>query len=301
MRSRNTVSVRVLEAIGVKYARDYITRFGIPLAAMPENLSLALGTSSVAPIMMARGFAVFASGGYLVDPYFLERVEDDSGKVLFRADPKHVCRDCGPQQVASAVQNSDADQLAQALGLAPAAKPVPPPAAPVDAAAPPARPAPRVLDERIAFLVRSLMHDVITRGTGRGALVLKRDDIAGKTGTTNDHRDGWFTGYNDRIVTSVWTGFDDFSSLGKGEFGAEVSLPTWTAYMRVALEGTPEQVPPPPPGVATAHIDPASGQILDGDGGIVEYFKADDLPRLMAQRASGTGEHGSETQGTDIF
>ena len=304
VRSRNTVSVRVLEAIGVKYARDYITRFGVPLAAMPENLSMALGTSSVAPIMMARGFGVFANGGYLVDPYFLERVENDAGKVLFRAQPKRVCRACSPQQVAAASQNTDADQLAQALGLAPAPTPAPPPEATSpspDLAATPDNPAPRVLDERIAFLVRSLMHDVITRGTGSGALVLKRNDLAGKTGTTNEHRDGWFTGYNDRIVTSVWTGFDDFSSLGKGEFGAQVALPAWIAYMRVALDGTPEEVPPPPPGIATAHIDPASGMILDGDGGIVEYFRADDLPRLMAQRSAGTGEQGAEAQGTDIF
>jgi penicillin-binding protein 1A len=167
VRSRNTVSVRVLEAIGVKYARDYITRFGVPLAAMPENLSMALGTSSVAPIMMARGFAVFANGGYLVDPYFLERVENDAGKVLFRADPKRVCLECSPQQVAAVSQNTDADQLAQALGLAPAPKPVPPPEAvpAVPEGTAPANPAPRVLDERIAFLVRSLMHDVIQRGT----------------------------------------------------------------------------------------------------------------------------------------
>ena len=102
-------------------------------------------------------------------------------------------------------------------------------------------------------------------------------------------------------MTSVWTGFDDFSSLGKGEFGAQVALPAWINYMRVALDGTPEEVPPPPPGIATAHIDPGSGMILDGDGGIVEYFRADDLPRLMAQRSAGTGEQGAEAQGTDIF
>jgi penicillin-binding protein 1A len=139
------------------------------------------------------------------------------------------------------------------------------------------------------------------RGTAHATTVLKRNDLAGKTGTTNEHRDGWFTGFNDRIATTVWTGFDDFSSLGKGEFGAETALPTWIDFMRVALEGTPEQVPPPPPGITTAQIDPASGQLLEGSGGIVEYFKADDLPRLQAQRNATPGERGAEAQGTDIF
>jgi penicillin-binding protein 1A len=297
--SRNTISVRILDAIGVKYARDYITRFGIPLAAMPENLSMALGTSSVAPIMMARGFVVFANGGYLVDPYFLSRVENDRGTVLFKAEPKRVCRECEERKVAGDQPvRADADQLAQLLGLAPANTPA---KAPVEGTAQPAKLAPRVLDERIAFLLRSVMHDVTVRGTAHATTVLKRNDLAGKTGTTNEHRDGWFTGFNDRIATTVWTGFDDFSSLGKGEFGAETALPTWIDFMRVALEGTPEQVPPPPPGITTAQIDPASGQLLEGSGGIVEYFKADDLPRLQAQRNATPGERGAEAQGTDIF
>jgi len=312
VRSRNLVSVRLLDAIGVKFARDYITRFGVPSSAIPENLSMALGTSSVAPIMMARGYAAFANGGFLVEPYFVSRIESDQGVVLYRGEPLRVCADCPERAKAGdAPQATGTDALSQLLGFTATEAPVPPPMPAGDGATPtvqraevpegPVRLASRALDARNAYLVRSLMQDVVRRGTGRGALVLKRNDLAGKTGTTNEHRDAWFSGFNDHIVTSVWTGFDDFSSLGKGEFASEAALPIWVDFMRVALDGVPESAPTPPPGIATAHIDAGTGQLLDGDGGIVEFFRAEDIPRLLAQRGADPGTRSGESQGTDIF
>jgi penicillin-binding protein 1A len=300
--SRNLVSVRLLDAVGVGFARNYITRFGLPLAAMPENLSLALGTASVAPLTMARAYAVFANSGYLVEPYFIDRVSDDRGGVLFAAQPARACRDCPERGKAGAdAGQASAEELSQLLGLT-AKKPEAEAPAPAGADAP-AKLAPRVADERNIYLMTSIMRDVVLRGTGHGAMVLKRNDLAGKTGTTNEHRDAWFSGFNDRVVTTVWAGFDDFSSLGKGEFGAEVALPIWIDYMRAATDGMAENPLPVPTGVATARIDPATGQLLDGatTQGIAEFFKADDIPRLLAQRNAAADEHAQDQPATEIF
>jgi penicillin-binding protein 1A len=152
--------------------------------------------------------------------------------------------------------------------------------------------APRVLDARIAYLIGSLLHDVVRRGTGHDAMVLKRNDLAGKTGSTNDHRDAWFSGYNDALVASAWVGFDDFSSLGHangvGEFGAQAALPMWIAYMRSALKDVAEAPFEMPPGISTARIDPASGELAVGGGGVVEWFKTEDIGRLAAGPNSAT-------------
>ena len=301
--SRNLVSVRLLDAVGVGYARNYITRFGLPLAAMPENLSLALGTASVAPLTMARAYCVFANTGYLVDPYFITSVTDDRGTVLFTAQAARACRDCAERGKPGADSGqASAEELSQVLGLtAKKTEAEPAPAAAGADAAP--KLAPRVADERNIYLMTSIMRDVVLRGTGRGAMVLKRNDLAGKTGTTNEHRDAWFSGFNDRIVTTVWAGFDDFSSLGKGEFGAEVALPIWIDFMRAATDGMAENPLQVPPGIATARIDPATGQLLDGatTAGIAEFFKADDIPRLLALRNAAADEHAQDQPATDIF
>jgi penicillin-binding protein 1A len=298
VQSKNLVSVRLLDAIGVRYAREYVTRFGFTLDQVPDNLSMALGTASVSPLTMARAYAVFANGGFLVDPYFIERIVDRDGNEVYRAHPLVACRHC-PQrlleearaQAAAAEPKADAGGAAIKAALSPIGSAIAAPAPPAnDPEAP--RLAPRVLDPRICYLVGSLLHDVVRRGTGAGAMVLKRNDLAGKTGSTNDHRDAWFSGYNDTLVASVWVGFDDFSSLGRangvGEFGAQAALPMWISYMRTALKGVPEKPFEMPPGITTARIDPATGQLAPSDAAhsILEVFKVEDVARLAAAPTS---------------
>jgi penicillin-binding protein 1A len=293
VQSKNLVSVRLLDAIGVRYAREYVTRFGFTPDQIPENLSMALGTASVSPLTMARAYTVFANGGFLVDPYFIQRIVDRDGKELYKAQPAVACRHC-PQRLledarlqAAAGANADGGAAPVKASLAPIknvqAVPV---AVPADPNVP--KLAPRVLDARIAYLIGSLLHDVVRRGTGHDAMVLKRNDLAGKTGSTNDHRDAWFSGYNDGLVASVWVGFDDFSSLGHangvGEFGAQAALPMWIAYMRATLNGVPEKPFEMPPGISTARIDPATGDLAaSGDArGMLEVFKTEDIARLAS-------------------
>ncbi|MGH8121332.1 MAG: penicillin-binding protein 1A [Rudaea sp.] len=283
VQSKNLVSVRLLDAIGVRYAREYVTRFGLTLEQVPNNLSMALGTASVAPITMARGFAVFANGGYLVDPYFVDAIYDRDGTEVYKAQPAVVCRQCPQRQgddgrvPVAAARSANVQTAGREGGLSPVAD------AQAAAATPAAKVnlAPRVLDARTAYLIDSLMRDVVKRGTGSGAMVLKRNDLAGKTGSTNDHRDGWFTGFNDDLVASAWVGFDDFSPLGHDEFGAQTALPIWIDFMRVALNGVPEKPFDMPPGIATARIDPETGQLSsDPEHSMLEVFRSEDIARL---------------------
>lgn len=316
VKSVNLISVRLLDAIGVRYAREFITRFGLPLEAMPENLSMSLGTASVAPLMMARGYAVFANGGMLVDPYFVANIRDRDGKDVYVAQAPRACRGC-PERL---LDDARLAREATPTGLPnTTTAAVPPPSSPrftpigsANAAAVPAatpvepgkpRLAPRTLDVRTAHLVSSLMRDVIRRGTGRAAMDLKRNDLAGKTGTTNDHRDAWFSGFNDQLVTSVWVGFDDFSSLGRGEFGAKAALPIWIDYMRVALDGKAETPFVPPPGISTARIDPSTGYLASSDdsSAILEIFKSEDIERLSAPPPESAVDESHQGEAYDIF
>ncbi len=303
--SRNLISVRLLDAMGVRYAREYIQRFGFPETALPENLSLALGTSSVSPVGLARGYATFANGGYLVNPYVVSRIEDDRGKELFALRPARACRRC-PERMTAEFRPNDASSqdLSALLDDGPAAAPVSviPAAAPEMTAGPNTSLAPRKIDERNAFLITSLLRDVVLRGTGRGAMVLERHDLGGKTGTTNNHRDAWFSGFNSTLVASVWMGHDDFSPLGEGEFAARTALPIWIDFMRAALEGVPEAPLEVPPGVSTARIS-ASGHLLQGgdDGGVLEFFKSEDLLKLSATDAGNRADQNVEQQALDLF
>ena len=292
VRSVNLVSVRLLDAIGVRYAREYITRFGLTPEQIPESLSMALGTAAVAPIGMARGYAVFANGGHLVDPYLIVDIRDRDGKIVYQADPATVCTTCAADALPANTAADGANALnpigsAQATG---------------SAAANGAHAAPQAIDPRNAYLVTSLMRDVVRRGTGSAAMSLKRNDLAGKTGTTNDHRDAWFTGFNARLVTSCWVGFDDFGSLGRGEFGAKAALPIWIDFMRVALKDVPEQPFDMPPGIAKVRVDAASGLLAAADdpGAILEVMKTEDASRLASQPAQ-TAEGDEQHEAYDVF
>lgn len=308
--SRNLISVRLLDAIGVRYAREYIQRFGFPETALPDNLSLALGTSSVSPVGLARGYAMFANGGYLVTPYLISRIEDEQGQTLYESAPARACRHCPERLNAEFEPNETSSQdLSVLLGDAPAAAeaPVPPAAAAAAPVSPPAKNgdatlAPRKIDERNAFLITTLLRDVVLRGTGRTAMVLERHDLGGKTGTTNNHRDAWFSGFNDKLVASVWMGHDDFSTLGEGEFAARTALPIWIDFMRIALAGMPETPLEVPPGISTARIS-ANGHLLEpsAEGGLVEYFKSEDLLKLSASEAENQADQNAEQQALDLF
>jgi penicillin-binding protein 1A len=318
VKSVNLISVRLLDAVGVRYAREFITRFGLPLEALPENLSMALGTASVAPLMMARGYAVLANGGMLVDPYFVASIKDRDGKEIYAAQPVRACRDC-PERLLDDARTAQAAAAANAPTAAvptPVANTSPPlnrfvpigaaqaSTAPVAVPVEPGKPklAPRTLDVRTAYLVTSLMRDVVRRGTGAAAMTLKRNDLAGKTGTTNEHRDAWFSGFNDQMVTTVWFGLDDFGSLGRGEFGAKAALPIWIDYMRVALDGKAERPFATPPGISTARIDPVSGYLASSDdpGAILEIFRSEDIARLAAPPPEALDES-QQGEPYDIF
>ena len=314
--SKNLVSVRLLDAIGVRYARDYVTRFGFPLDALPNNLSMALGTASVSPLSMARGYAVFANGGYLVTPYFISEIDDRDGKPVYLANPARACADCqarllqnsppGPPpagMLTNGVAASSPGAPAPATSVATAGETVLPADAHNGEAAPVL--APHVIDIRNDYLVTSLMKDVIQSpmGTGYAAKALNRPDLAGKTGSTNDHRDAWFVGFNGDLSTAVWVGFDDFGSLGKGEFGAKAALPIWIDFMGDALKGLPQSTIPMPPGISTVQINRESGLPTSaGDpDAMSEIFKVEDIDRLHNQALQQQQQNQDQQQANDIF
>ncbi len=255
--SLNLVAVRLLRAIGPDYAADYMARFGFDSAKLPRSLSLALGSAQATPMQMVSAFAVFANGGYRVEPYFIQRIEDADHKVLEQANPTIICPACldKPAPVTAA-------------------------AAPGEAAAPAPRYAPRAISPQLAFLMTSMMRDVVTGGTAMAAMELGRRDLAGKTGTTNDHRDAWFTGFNSDMVATAWVGFDSNTPLGNGEVGGHTALPIWMDYMRVALDGVPEKPLLPPAGVVSATINRETGHLTDASDpeAMREYFLEGTLP-----------------------
>ena len=230
VQSKNLVSVRSLDAVGVRFVREYATRFGFSLDAIPANLSMALGTASVSPMSMARGYAVFANGGYLVTPYFIHEIDDRNGKPVYVANPARACRSCQERLLDSSPPGPPPAEMSKTPANSVVKDQTPPaesssvegvgeavlPADVHDESGHPPVLAPRVIDPRNDYLMTSLMKDVILRGTGSAARALDRADLAGKTGTTNDHRDGWFVGFNGDLSTAVWVGFDDYSLPGTG-------------------------------------------------------------------------------------
>ena len=260
--SRNVVSVRLLDAIGKEYVREYVQRFGFDAAALPNNLTLALGSGEVTPLEMATAFAVLANGGYKVEAHLIERIEDRQGQPVYVSDARRACDAACRQQPMEPLQPGDADM----------------PLLPAENAAP------RVLDRRIRYQIVSMLQDVVKVGTGRGALELERADLAGKTGTTNDQRDAWFSGFNSRLAATVWVGRDGFEKLGRREVGGVAALPVWVDFIKVALQDTPEASLEMPSGIVTARIDPKTGLLaaLDSTDSIVETFREEWVPNRLA-------------------
>ena len=275
--SRNLVSVRLLEQLGVRQAVRYVERFGFPMQHIPADLSLSLGTAELTPLELARGYAVFASGGYLLTPYLIARIEDHEGRLLYARTPELACEECGAtaSQPRAPAPSWLADHPPQPLGGP-------------DFVPEPVRPAPRVMDVRTSYLMTSLMQDVILRGTGRRAARLNRPDIAGKTGTTNGLMDAWFAGYTPDLVTVTWVGFDQMRSLGPGESGGATATPIWTNYMEQALENVPVRQIQPPPGVFAVWISSETGRQTapEDTAGRYEYFRTD-MPPAPAPDPNG--------------
>jgi len=296
-KSRNLVSIRLVRAMGVAPTIGHLKRFGFDEDKLPKNLSIALGSVTITPLELARGFSVLANGGYLVEPYFVMRSENSDGEIMEQAIPRRVCRECETVDrvirqdgAAVPVEASVTPAVAEPVSETPSAEEAYPE---VEEIAP--EPAPRVISARNAWIMNSMMRDVIRRGTGRRALELGRKDLAGKTGTTNDQRDAWFSGFNPSIVATAWVGFDQLQPLGRGETGARAALPMWIDFMREALRNAPETVLEQPEGLVTVRIDPDSGRLAGaGDpDAIFETFYRELAPESLAENATPTSGAGS--------
>ena len=270
-KSRNLVSIRLLRGMGIDHALNHIAKFGFDPEQLPHNLSLALGSGAVTPLQMAAGYAVLANGGYRVEPYFMESIENAENQVLYRANPVRVCPDC-PDSGSPATPASTTQELSPAEGQA----------------IEPVRAAPQVISPQNHFLMNSMMRDVITRGTATKARVLGRSDLAGKTGTTNEQRDAWFNGFNSSLVAVAWVGFDSSQPLGRGEVGGKAALPAWIEYMKVALDGVPEQPLKMPADMISIRIDPNTGKRASAGqkDAIFEVFRRDFVPDELVQSSS---------------
>ena len=281
VRSRNLVSIRVLKDIGIPAAIDYIQRFGFAANTLPHDLTLALGTMEATPLDVAAGYAVFANGGYHIDPYFIDRIEDATGQVVWRAAPRRVCESCDATPVAAPLADPAKDEASHGE--------------PVRLS--PAEAAPRVISAQNAYVMADMMSDVIKRGTGRRALALGRSDIAGKTGTTNEAKDTWFNGFTMNLVCTVWVGFDQERPLGEAEEGARTALPIWIQFMREALKGVPEERRGMPEGLVTLRISPETGTLVSAENpdGVAEIFMADHLPAAEEASAVAQGPQGQPT------
>ncbi|GGI91193.1 penicillin-binding protein 1A [Legionella impletisoli] len=261
VRSRNMVSIRILDDIGIDYAIDFISRFGFHKEHLPHALSLALGSLAVSPLDMTAAYAVFANGGHKIEPYLIDRITDDEGKILLQAKPVIACgKQCNEQKI-------DPDLVA-----------------------------PQVIPEDIAFLMDSALKSVIQQGTARAAKVLNRQDIAGKTGTTNDKVDAWFAGYQNELVVTAWVGFDTPTPLH--EYASQLALPLWIDFMKVALKDIPEQKTQIPENIISLRISPKTGLIVpenDPDA-IIEYFREEEVPVSDDDSSTSFTSQSYETQ-----
>ncbi|MBT8142921.1 MAG: penicillin-binding protein 1A [Gammaproteobacteria bacterium] len=277
-KSRNLVSIRILREMGIQPTVDYLTRFGFPAENISKDLSLALGSAAMSPLQMAQAYAIFANGGFKVEPYFIDHIEDSKGERVYEAAAKVACPKCpvnlqtldteDGSKLVFVPENLEDDQNDVTVEDTESAY------------------APRVVDPRNVYIIQSMMRDVVRRGTATKAQALKRSDLAGKTGTTNDQRDAWFAGFVPSLVTISWVGFDDMQKLGNREFGAIAALPMWIDFMRVALEDIPvSSFDDLPNGMVQVEINPETGLRLTDENadGMEEIFFADNVPDIQEE------------------
>ena len=228
VQSRNLVSIRVLQAVGMSNALRYAENFGLDRKTLPRDLTLSLGTASLSPLEVARGYAVIANGGFLIEPYVIKQISDARGEILYEARPVKACPECPPE---------------------------------IEAGDPTAQLARRTMDPKTVYMLTSMLHDVVVRGTGAAVNQLGRRDLAGKTGTSNDETDAWFNGFHPTLAATVWVGYDQPKPMGKGEVGGRAALPVWIDFMRGALKGVVDMSPIAPAGMTTVRINPANGKL----------------------------------------
>jgi penicillin-binding protein 1A len=253
-RSRNLVSIRLLKNLGINNTLEHITKFGFDAKDLPKDLSLALGSAGITPMQIAAGYAMIANGGHYIEPFLVSRIENANGELLFEADPYIVC-DTTCQQERD-LETSEQEEGKTALKIAP-----------------------RIADERAVFILHSMMKDVIRKGTGRRAASMARSDLGGKTGTTNEQKDAWFSGFNTDIATSVWVGFDEPRTLGRREYGSRAALPIWMDFMSYALEDAPLANLKQPNGIVSIKINTKTGKrSAFAEETMFEYFREENVP-----------------------
>jgi len=322
--SRNLISVRLVMDLGLAPTIDYVTDFGFARGDIPDGPSMALGSASITPLDLAAAYAVFANGGFAIEPHFIHAIFDGEQRALPLPQRPFACRGCparAERLPAGAPRSTRQHPRELDLDLGPEHPAADQTGAQDDVGAAPSAPGPssdeignaprfgpiqpryarRVIEPRTAWLIRSMMGDVITSGTGRRARALGRADLAGKTGTTNDQRDAWFSGFNAALVTTVWVGLDSNESLGRFEQGGRTALPIWVDYMQVALDGVPERADPVPVGIVEASIDPQSGlRVRPGTPGAMrEWFPAGNLPPVS--EADGEPGEPNDADPYDIY
>ncbi len=300
-KSRNMVSIRLLRSMGLDHAMEHIKRFGFDPDKLPRNLSLALGSGTVTLLQMAKGYSVLANGGFRVEPYFIERIEDSHNNILYQASPLRVCTECEQSMTVEEGAPPSAQEGAKVTAAAeskinPEDKPAP------EASGKKGKPPTKIAEEHIAprvitpqnyYIMNSMMRDVITHGTATRAKSLGRSDLAGKTGTTNEQRDAWFNGFHRSMVAVTWVGFDSSEPLGRGEVGGRAALPAWIMYMEQALKGVKEQPLIMPPDMVTVRIDPTTGQRVGSDhkGAITEVFRTKQIPKNSGMASSAPSDN----------
>ncbi len=274
--SRNLVSIRLLRDLGIPTAMAYIQRFGFDKKQIPQDLSMALGSGSARPWDMARAYATLANGGYLIDPYFIQRIEDGNGNILMQAEPATVCDTCS-------INSTDTETTQTAT-------------TPTGFKA-----APRIITAQNAYIMNSMLRDVVRFGTGRRAMKLNRKDLAGKTGTTNDQVDAWFNGFHPELVAISWVGFDTPATLGRGEYGGVAALPMWMDFMKVALDGIPDAPLKKPDGMVTVKIDSKTGLLAHAGTEKIAYetFRSQFVPAKSAPLTLDSG--GAASSAADLF
>ncbi len=273
--SRNLVSIRLLQALGVNNVANYVERFGFNKKQLPRNLSLALGTQTATPLQIASAYAILSNGGYKVAPYWIDRIVDGDDIEIYTSAPPLACTDCLANNTSEQTEDLFEEDL-MATGFDELT---------IDTNTPQAE---QVVDERTIYLIDSILQDVVKRGTAVKAQSLGRNDLSGKTGTTNGPTDAWFSGYNSQIVATAWVGFDEYQELGNREYGGSAALPIWIDYMSVALQNIPDVPRKRPQGIVSTLIDPTSGlrTRAGSDGAQFEIFRNDNVPALLQQNAT---------------
>ncbi len=311
-RSRNLVSIRLLQRTGVNYTLDFIDKLGLSKDKLPNNLSLSLGSAALTPMELATAYTVLANGGFKIEPYIIQRI-DRLDTTIMKANPAIACRNnceekvSAEQKLSAALSATPATHKSNATSfavteLSDAYSNTPTDSETITIEEQPVKFAPRVMEERVNYIMNDIMKDVINSGTGRRAKVLKRSDLAGKTGTTNDQRDVWFSGFNPDLQATVWMGFDQPKTLGRWEYGANAALPMWINFMREALKEKPETNLPQPDGMVTMKINPTTGKPAHPDekDSIFEIFRAEHAPKVSRQRNTQKAEEDNFNPG-DIF